>query len=175
MGQLGTESGRMGLVEQQFARPQYALGQKRLDTSLVSRNADAKGALEQTGQKWQGIENMFSNAANQAGTQIAKNVAQAAANKQLMADTENQVVNEFRGGLQSKTDEYNRQQAALKDALSSELGKDYNISQDTLDKLGLLSGQQIYNLNLGNYVTQNPYKPLPQMWPPQSNVNIGAT
>lgn len=153
VGQLGTESGRMGLVEQQFARPQYALGQKRLDTSLVSRNADAKGALEQAGQKWQGIENMFSNAANQAGTQIAKNVAQANANKQLAADTENQVVNEFRGGLQAKADEYNRQQAALKDALSSELGKDYNISQDTLDKLGLMSGQQIYNLNLGNYIT----------------------
>lgn len=150
---VGSEAGRTELVKQQYARPSYSAGQQKLDTMLVSRNPEAKTALQQTADKWKNLNDTLSGATQQVGQQVQQNVATAAKNKELAAQTENEFINKYRGDLQAKADEHNKTQGAKYQDLLAELGSDTGVSADTLANLGLMENQQLYNTDLRNYLS----------------------
>lgn len=160
---LGSESGRFGLLDNFFGRPSYSFGEKSLDNLLVQQaglGKETRGLQNQAAQlKSQGdlqAKNLQGFAAQRAG-EVDQN--RKAARSAVGLDDNGQVILGDNAGalgksyqeVGSKLTAENAARKAEQDSLrqGSAIGQ---LSQDQLSKLGLAAGQNLYNLDLSNYI-----------------------
>ena len=152
---LQSEGGRFALLDQYFGRPQYNMGQKSLDNLLVQSapgvaaraqniGTQAKQVSATAGQKNQELDNL------------------AAANRQATLDASKQTkdyLGQAKTGFETDLNKRYSDYTAANDAYNSALRNDVSddaLGADTLGLYGLNEGQDLYNVNLGNYIQDNP-------------------
>lgn len=150
----GTESGQQELLRQTYARPNYSQGETKLDQVLLGGNAQAKQGLSDLSQKYSGLYDLFNKQAQDVGTSINQANAQALANRQAIAAAEPQAWNDLVNPIKQRAQDLTNQNIAANTRVQNDLQDDL-LFQDTLDKLGLTSGQNLYDLNLNSYITPN--------------------
>lgn len=82
----GSESGRMNLLQNQYARPDYNQGQQSLDQLLLENNPDAQNSLSNVNNKFSGLMNEIGQATT-ASQAIAAQKASDAKNTSSYANT----------------------------------------------------------------------------------------
>lgn len=160
-GALQTEGGRFALLDQFYGRPKYSMGEKTLDNAIVSStpgvaaraqnlNNQGQQARANLGQETQDLNNTVT--ANKGATQeAAQNSRDAVSGARTGFDTD----------LQGRFKSYNDANDAYNHNLRSDIGDD-ELSADTLAAYGLKSGDNLYGVNLGNYLHDSPQANLGQ-------------
>lgn len=172
-----SEAGKKAFLEQEYTRPGYTGGQKKLDTYLIQADKGARPAFENVGQQGQQLGSSFqdlTNLLNQQATQAKQTTesARSGARNALGIDDTNQFLDTSRPvQLQRETEaraaEANAKAAAERQQLMQDLAykdvetspysdRDINLSSDQMRKLGVAPGTQTYGLNLADYLQQAP-------------------
>jgi hypothetical protein len=165
VSQTGNEAGQQQLLKSTYARPNYSQGANKLDQVLLGQSSGGKQALENLGQKYAGLTKEFSSGIEQSQKDIAGSQDQAAANKSAIGQAEQASMSGLMSPIEQRVAQANIENPALQQRLTQDI-QDELLKQETLDKLGLSSGQNIYDLNLASYLST------PQA---QMNANTMAT
>lgn len=162
----GTEQGRMNLISQINSKPRTQ-GMNIFDNTLLQAgggreklaqaagaNQDVKTALDNETQAIRGKigradDPSTPNIDESAGAVGQTNKAQADAYKQIQ-----DAMTSWQSGFTPKVDQVKNQQLDLQNRVNEDL-KDNQLSQETMDLLGLSDGQTYYNSNLRDYI--NPF------------------
>ena len=150
----GNESGQQQLLKQTYARPNYSAGENRLDQALLQGSDGSRSALEGISKKYSGLDQMFGGAQKQVGDAVNQANTQAQANQAAFNPAETQARQGLINPIQARADQMNRDNTNLIDRYTNEATSD-KFSEDTLKNLGLTAGQNIYDLNLGNYLNKD--------------------
>jgi hypothetical protein len=151
---LGSEAGRFSLLDSYFGRPQYNFGEKSLDNLLIQQSG--------TGRETRNLQNQAAQLRSQ-GEQQAKNLQGAAAtragevaqNRGQVNQAFNQAQDQAQGAINQTLSDAQAGRLAEQNAARQAMSQG-QITRDQLAKLGLAEGQDLYNLDLGNYLTASP-------------------
>lgn len=152
VSQTGSEGGQQQLLKSTYARPNYSQGATKLDQVLLGQSAGGKQALENLGQKYAGLTKEFSSGLEQAQKNIGASQAQAAANKAALAGSEQSAMQGLMSPIEQRVSQANIENPALQQRLAQDV-QDEMLKQETLDKLGLTSGQQLWDMDLSSYLS----------------------
>jgi len=150
-GLAGTESGQQTLLAQTYNRPNYTQGASALDQSLMQRNEQGRQTLLDLQNKYKGLADTLSNPITQAQNQIAASRAQAQTNLGAFQPAETQAREAIINPLQTRVAQTNAQQETLRNNLQSDL-TDLKLTPETLQMLGLATGQRTYGTDLSKYI-----------------------
>lgn len=155
-----SEFGQQQLLKDTYARPQYSAGENKLDQVLLQNSTGSKQALENVKSKYSDLEDLFSNSANKVGESINKSNAQALANKKNLLEAEQSQFNNLINPIQQRADQANKENPLLvsriqDDIAGERLDQNQILNDETLKFLGLSSGQNLYDINIGNYLKPN--------------------
>lgn len=154
---LGTEGGRFALLDKYFGRggkgPTYSQGQKGLD-NLLLQNAGV-------GLRSQGLQNQAGALESQGKAQLeslgdiaSKRAGEVEANRKLVNDqyaaAQAQAKTDISDRAKNLTENRNKE---IDDLLAG--FKEGALSRDQMQKLGLSEGQDLYDLDLSNYLNQS--------------------
>ena len=146
-----TEVGQQQLLKDTYARPSYTAGQNKLDQVLLQGSEGSKQALQGVSQKYSDLDKLFSDAQNKVGGAINESKAQALANKQNISAAEKAAREGLINPIQQRAAEQNAANQALISRVTGDVSDDV-LGQDVLSQLGLNEGQNLYDLNLSNYL-----------------------
>lgn len=161
VGQLQNQAGFEQAVAQQYARPQYGQGAKRLDAALIRGEDTSKKAAEQAYQKWGNLQNLLDQSINSVQSQIEQNLQTAQKNKDLIYGTtetpgaEQQYVENLYNPIAQRAEQTRTRNQAQIDALQQDI-TDLDLSPETRAALGLSVGDVLYGTSLQNYLNINP-------------------
>lgn len=152
---LQSEGGRFALLDQYYGRPNYSMGEKSLDNLLVQNNPGTGARAQSIGAQAQGIESGLG--------QTAKGLDNLAiANRAATTDTANQTrgylgtaKSGFEDDLEKRYQDYLSQTGDFNQARQADV-QDTALDGDTMGLYGLNPGDDIYDVNLGNYLQQTP-------------------
>ena len=148
----GTEEGRMNLLQETYKRPSYSRGMQKLDQALLQNDAASKQRFADINQKYSNIATMFDNTANEVGNSINQAKQAAASNKQAILAAETQARKDLIDPIQKRAEEANVKNAGLIDRITAD-ASDEILNDESLSNLGLAEGQDLFDLNLGSYIT----------------------
>jgi hypothetical protein len=161
---LQSEGGRFALLDQYFGRPKYNQGQKSLDNLLV-QNTPGVGA------KAQRLTGQANQLANDSGVRAQELDNLALTNKSATSDvaknTKDALTNaatEFKTDLDSRYKTYKDTYPGLFEGVAADLSDD-EVDQKTLDALraaGFETNQDLYGLNINDFISKNPEASLGQ-------------
>lgn len=159
--QAGKESGRFALLDQYFRRPNYGFGDKSLDNLLIQGGGgftNAKDLRDQAaGLSAYGdaqSKDIASAAASRAGAiEQSKKAARDALGLQDDNTVKGGAIGDFQTGLDARTRAAQEQATGAWNGVTSDLGDDA-ISSKNAELVGLPSGENLYNLDLKNYLTR---------------------
>jgi hypothetical protein len=151
--QTGTESGRYNLLRTMFNKPTYSKGQQGLDQLLIQGNQQQLGQLKATrSQAAQAVGGL--NQTQQQAEQQAKQYQQQA---QGVQEKTRQALTGATTGFQSDLDTAVKQAKSDRD-LAYQTAVDNatqgKLSNEDISRLGLTKGQNLYGLNLGEYISK---------------------
>lgn len=147
-----TDDGRYTLLSQMFGRPNYSTGEKRLDNLLVSASDEGKAALKDASNSTLGLEDNFKALQDNAQTFANQRKQQTDEIRNYakgLVDTEEQA---FKDSITKRLNETNANNSALVNRLKQDV-TDSELDAETLEKLGLSEGTNLYNVNLGDFLT----------------------
>lgn len=150
----GSEAGQQQLLKDTYGRPQYSAGENRLDQVLLQNSAGSKQALENVNKKYSGLENLFNSASTNVGNSINQANQQSLANKQNIMTAEQQQYDNLLNPIQARADQMNQENPLLAARMQDDLS-DYTLSEETLQKLGLSEGANVYDQDLSKYFKAN--------------------
>lgn len=154
VSQAGTEQGQQELLKQKYARPDYSAGQNKLDQALLQYSPDAKTGFENLKSKYSNLNDLFGNAQSNVGNAINDANKQALANKQAFSPAEKAAREGLLNPIQARAAQANIDNPAMVERYYQDL-QDEKVNQDVMEKLGLSEGQNIYDLNLANYLNKD--------------------
>lgn len=182
---LGTEAGRFSLLDSYFGKPNYNFGEKGLDNLLVQQSGlgrDTRNLQNQATQlNSQGqvqAKQLQDVAAQRAGeVEKSKDAARAA----IGIDANNQVITGDGAGaigqqykqVDDQVAQQNAQRLADQQELAQNLPSDF-LTQNELGTLGLQGNDNLYNLDLKNYITPNADLTRNQVLTPEQKAHISA-
>jgi len=161
-----TEQGQQALLKETYAKPSYTAGQNKLDQVLLGGSQDGKQAIQSAANKYSGLEDLFKDTSTQLGNTINENINTALLNKEAFNPLETQAKSALLGEIQKQAMEQTAQNKSLADRALASLNNNTSIDDDILQRIGLRTGQNIYDLNLKDYLTTD-YTP--------SDLNNAAT
>ncbi len=162
--QLGTEAGRFSLLDSYFGKPSYNFGQKSLDNLLVQQSGlgretrDVQNQATQLKSHGKDQELQLQTQANQRAAEVERSKEQARnaigidANGHVITGEGSGAIGKQYQAVEQQMANQNAQRAAEQQALIANL-EDDSISAAEAAQLGLKKGQNLYNLNLKDYVT----------------------
>jgi hypothetical protein len=150
----GTETGQQELLGQAYAKPSYSQGQKKLDQVLLSGNDQARQGLSDLSQRFSGLYDVFNQKAQDVGAGINQANAQALANKQAIQGAESKAWTDLVNPLEQRAQQANIERPQVQQRINEDISDDL-LLDETLQKLGLAEGQNLYDLNLASYITPN--------------------
>lgn len=146
------EAGQQALLQETFARPDYTKGSNILDQIILAGSQGGKQAITDVGEKYKGLSDYLSNQFGVSQKQIESSQAQAQANKEAIAQAEKKAMEDLINPLQATAEKRNIEYPELQKRIAQDI-QDYNLTPETLAALGINVGQNVYNLNLADYVT----------------------
>lgn len=158
---LQSEGGRFALLDQFYGRPKYSMGEKSLDNLLV-QNAPGVGARSQA------IGGQAKQLSGQAGQTEQSLNNLAASNRQATQDTARQSKDYLGNSLAGFQTDLNQRYGDFNSANDAfNQGRRGDISDDAWDAesmglFGLEEGSNLYDINAGDYVQDNPSASLGQ-------------
>ncbi len=163
----GTEQGRMGLISQINSKPRTQ-GMNVFDNALLqagggreklaqasTANQDVKGGLDSASQAIQGQIGRADDPSTpdideSAGAIGTTNKAQADASK-----TVQDALSAWSAGFQPKVTQAQQGLVDLQNRVTGDISDNpYNLSDETMNLLGLNRGERVFNNNLSGYLTQ---------------------
>lgn len=154
LDQSKTEEGRKSLLQDVYARPNYSQGMKNLDNLLLQNDTSSKSKFENLQNKWSGITSLLDSKQKELNDSIQSNVTTALNNKNYIPQAESLAKNNILNPIQNRVNDYNASRSQKQKDVSNDLS-DSVLNDNTLNLLGLNDGQQLYDLNLNNYVNYN--------------------
>jgi hypothetical protein len=165
VAQTQSESGRNVLLNNQYKNASqngYNQGENNLDQMLLENSAGGQQALQPLAQQWGGLANSLSGSVT-AGAQRAKDAqaTDAATSANAMGAVngrEQQVIGDVNAAVPVAQQQYKDNYKSLMDTINAAqtpVRTSENFDQDTMQKLGLQSGDHLWNLDLSKYM--NPY------------------
>ena len=151
VGQLQSQTGFEQAVAKQYERPQYSQGAKRLDASLIRGEEQSKKAAEQAYQNWGNLQNLLDQSVTSVQQQIEQNLATSQANKTLLPQAEEDYIQKLNAEYEQRATEQNKANKQNIDAIKADLA-DNLLTEESLKKSGLNLGQNIYDLNLQDFL-----------------------
>lgn len=148
------EYGQQQLLKDTYNRPQYTAGQNKLDQVLLQNSAGSKQALEGVANRFSGITDLFNATSKNVGQSLNTANQQALANKQNVLTGEKNQWDSLINPIQARADQMNKDNPALINRISSDLSDDV-LSDETLSRLGLTEGTNLYETNLNSYFNPN--------------------
>lgn len=165
-------AGRFALLSEMYKKPSYTKGQKDLDSLLVGGTEKGRRKLDEMQGSYGNIASEFKNA-----EELSRKTAQTRKmeTQQAKDDVQKALFGET-GALDNLNESINAQVGRLKKEREESLAqlreqlKRGEVSRDLLNKSGQLSsdgvvdddadiaGKNIYNLNLDDYIVDNPYE-----------------
>ena len=169
--QAQTESGRFNLLRQTIANPRYTQGQRRLDQLLLQGTPASSQIAQNFGQLAGGLEQNISSLSQTADQQrqaLSEELARRSeALRTLFTQGEEEDSLEADIGMRGIEDimasTQQRFEQAQQDA--SKLGEirtaleQNQLTSELADRLGLTGQEQLYNLNLADYMTNAAKRP----------------
>ena len=158
VGQLQSQTGFEQAVAQQYERPQYSQGAKRLDASLIRGEEQSKKAAEQAYQKWGNLQNLLDQSINPVQSQIEKNKQIAQANRELISGpqgAEQQYIENLYNPIAQRAEQLRTENQQRINNLQQDI-TDLELSPETLAAMGLKHGDVLYGTSLQNYLNINP-------------------
>lgn len=149
-----TETGQQQLLRGSYERPSYSAGENKLDQVLLQNSPSSRSRLEELGQKYSGLNSMFNTANTNVGNAVNSAVNQSAQNKAAIVAGEKGQWDSLLNPLQQRADQLNQENPAILGRVSSDISDD-TLSEETLAKLGLNAGQNLWDTNLASYLTPN--------------------
>lgn len=164
-----TESGRFQLLQQALGRPSYNQGQQRLDQLLVQNSGgNVLNNLQKTAQQTAANANKtLAATTSNINSGVADIKSQSGLAQRQLTDSLGGLddagtdANESRGAfgslqnnLKQRQQDFINSNQSLADGLRSGAATD-TFNQQALDMLGLKTGQNLYNVDLKNYVNPN--------------------
>ena len=146
-----SETGQQQLLKDTFARPTYSAGQNKLDQVLLQGSAGSKQALQGVASKYGNLDQLFNEAQGNVGASINSAKAQALKNKENIAAAEKSARENLINPIQQRAAEQNAANQALIGRAQGDL-QDETVAADLLAQLGINEGQNLFDLNLGNYL-----------------------
>lgn len=153
--QGGTESGRFNLLKTFFNRPNYTRGQQTLDNLMVQADKNQLKQLQANRTQAAQLTNNINTATNQAQATAKQYADEAAKAKTNILDKFTTNVNDWNNQLKQKAESAQQVRNNYYEQLQREL-QNNQLSNDTLNSLGLTPGQKLYNTDLSQYITTNP-------------------
>lgn len=147
----GTEQGQQQLLKDTYARPNYSAGQNKLDQVLLQGSQGSKAALESAASKYSNLDQLFNQAQQDVGAGINASKTQALSNKEKIAAAEKAAMENLINHIQQRATEQNAANQALISRAQQDV-QDETLAGDIMAQLGLNEGQNLFDLNLGNYL-----------------------
>jgi len=150
----GTEAGQRELLKQTYARPQYSAGENNLDQALVQGSAGSRSRMEELGQKYSGLDSALGNANTKVGNAVNSAITQSYNNRQAFTPAEEAARKALIDPIQARANQANATNSGYIDNILND-ASDETLSDETLKALGLSEGQNLYDINLRDYVNQD--------------------
>lgn len=147
----GNELGQQQLLKETYARPSYSQGQNKLDQLLLQNSAGSKKGFEDLTQRFSGINSMLDDSFTNAGNKINSNISTSLANKQAINVGDAKAKSDLLNPIQARAAQMNQDNPALIAAFQNN-SKNNSLSEAELQRLGLTSGQNIYDMDLSAYL-----------------------
>lgn len=154
VGLSQTEEGQKQLLTDVYKKPTYTAGSKNLDQAILGNSTQGKEAIGQIGSKYKDLSDYFAGQYGGAQTTIDNNLKTAKANREAFIPAETSTMDSYMRTLADRAKTANDTNSALRTRVSNDITDDV-LSQETLRELGLTPNTQLYNLNLGNYLSTN--------------------
>lgn len=154
-GLVGTEPGRMQLLQQLYNTPGYSVGQQNLDNLLLQSQPGQLSQLQsQAGQLGSQLGTQYASGQSAAQAALDQLKAAATTGSQTLQSGLNTDIGQEQSALQSKIAPLQQQRQADYDKALGQLQHgDY--TPDVLSELGLTHGMQIYNVNPADYLNKD--------------------
>lgn len=150
----GTEQGQKELLKKSYARPTYSGGASTLDQALIQYNQPAKQQISSLADKYKDLSSQFSGQFGQAQSAIEQSQAQAKANQAAIAQAEQKARGDLLGGIQSRATQMAQEAPQAQERFRGDISDDA-LTAETMGLLGLQAGQNLYGINLADYVNYN--------------------
>jgi hypothetical protein len=154
VSKAGNLEGQQALLQETFAKPSYTKGANILDQIILAGSQGGKQAIENVGEKYKGLSDLFTNQFTGTQGQIEAYKKQAEKNKAAISEAEKKAMEDLINPLQKVAEKRNIEYPLLQERIAQDI-KDYNLSPETLASLGLNVGQNVYGLDLSKYVTSD--------------------
>lgn len=151
---LGSESGQQQELKKTYARPSYSAGENNLDQVLLQNSEGSKKAIEGVTGKYADLDKLFDTTAQKVGGSLNEAKSQALRNKQGVIAGEEAQWKNLIDPIQARADQLNAQNPGIYQSVLDDVSDD-ELFNDTLQRLGLSAGQNLYDLNLGSYLNPN--------------------
>jgi len=151
---LGNETGQQQELKNTYARPNYSSGENKLDQVLLQNSDGSRQALEGVTSKYADLDKLFDTTAQKVGGALNTASQQALANKQAVNSAEADQWKNLVDPIQVRADQLNQQNPALYQGVLDDVSDD-ELLDDTLKRLGISAGQNLYDVNLGSYLSPN--------------------
>lgn len=147
----GTEEGQMDLLRSTYQRPSYTRGAQSLDQAIFQQSPEGKTAISGLQAKYQPLLESIGAIEGDVGSSISQAKQAAEANKALFAPAEQATQKSILDPIEQRV-AYEREQAGKFGDYQADLS-DLELSNETMNALGLDAGTRTYGLNLASYLT----------------------
>lgn len=159
--QAQSEEGRFNLLRSMYSRPSYTAGQQALDNLLIQGDKEALDKMGGLMSTAGALENKLSAANAEAYNQYRQGVKQAEDIRSGIKGQLSTGIGKLTGDIDARVSAANAERGydPNKDSAWSRVNKDIDdntldLNSETLKLLGLGARQNLYNLNLKDYLTQ---------------------
>lgn len=168
-----SEAGRMTLLENQYKRPDYNQGMKKLDQLLVSGNKDAQSSIAGTRDNWSGLMGNLDEATQKAYSDANGRVSDTKNANDYARNALDNTMSNAQTDLDSRTSNANTERQAEWDRVLANLQQGKASAQD-LTMLGLQSGDSLWNVDPTASLTQNGQVSKYQLGSPEEYAKFAA-
>lgn len=155
----GTESGRFALLDKYYGRPSYSFGEKTLDNLLIQKGGglnDLKSIQDQSANLFAGgskkVNDLNSYAAQRAGeVERTRKKAREAIGLDEQGKVKGGALGKLQDDVTQRAKLMNESMGNIYGDILMDVGDD-QLNDATLRSLGLNEGENLYDLNLANYI-----------------------
>ena len=146
---LGSEAGQKTLLQQTFNQPQYGGGLLSLDQALLQRSQPGRQELENVQTKYKALDELFKTPITQASQNLTASQEQAAKNLAAFNPAETEAQKAILSPIEQRSKEANLNKPY--NEMTADI-QDLYLDPQTLEALGLTSGQRIYGTDLSKFL-----------------------
>jgi hypothetical protein len=152
---VGTEPGRYALLQNLYGNSNYSTGQQQLDNLLLQGNSQQLAKLQSAQNLGTNVNTNLTNDLTNASNLAQQYTTEAANTAAQTKNAMNSAITGYQSDLDARTAALNAQRQQQYNTAQQELTSG-QVTQDLLNQTGLKNNQDIFGLQLQNYLNQAP-------------------